>query len=225
MAYFPFFVDIEGKKCLIVGGGMVAYRKALVLKDYGPVITAAAPRMIPEMKALSKEMDGQLSLEYREFMESDLEGVDFVVAATSDEKVNRRVSALCREKGIPVNAVDMQEECTFIFPALIKEKEIVVGISTGGSSPTIAQYLKENFKKAIPKGFGELSRQLKAYRETVKDQVDSPSLRKEIFQAMVEEGIQRGGTLTEEEAKELIERKLAEEAGKRTHRKEAGKPS
>ena len=70
----------------------------------------------------------------------------------SDEKVNRQVSALCREKRIPVNAVDMQEECTFIFPALIKEKEIVVGISTGGSSPTIAQYLKEIFKKAHSQG-------------------------------------------------------------------------
>lgn len=225
MAYFPFFVDIEGKKCLIVGGGGVAYRKALVLKDYGPVITAAAPQMSPEMEALSREMGGRLHLKYREFMESDLEDVDFVVAGTSDESINRRISALCREKGIPVNVVDMQEECSFIFPALIKEKEIVVGISTGGSSPTIAQYLKASFKKVIPKGFGELSRQLKAYRETVKDQVDSPSLRKDIFQAMVEEGIRRGGTLTEEEAKVLIARKLAEEAGKRTDRKEAGKSS
>lgn len=210
MAYFPFFVDIEGKKCLIVGGGKVAYRKALVLKDYGPAITVTAPWMGTEMEALSREMKGQLCLNYKEFTESDLEDVDFAVAGTSDERLNRRISALCKEKGIPVNVVDMQEECSFIFPALIKEKEIVVGISTGGSSPTIAQYLKERFKKAIPKDLGGLSIQLKSHREMVKNRVDSPALRKEIFQAMVEEGIRRGGSLTREEAEELIERKLAD---------------
>lgn len=210
MAYFPFFVDIEGKKCLVAGGGMVAYRKVMVLKDYGPDITVAAPRMIPEMEELLKEKDSRLKLEYREFKDSDLENVDFVVAGTSDEELNRRISILCRERNIPVNVVDVQEECTYIFPALIKEKEITVGISTGGNSPTIAQYLKKKFKRSIPEGFGRLAVQLGSYRDMVKEKVDSLPVRTEIFKTMVEEGIRQGGTFTEEQAKELIERKLAE---------------
>lgn len=210
MAYFPFFVDIEGKKCLIVGGGRIAYQKAVVLLEYGPVITVVAPHISPEMELLSKENQDRLRLKRRDFRDSDLHKIDFAVAGTSDEGVNRRISHLCKEQNIPVNVVDAQEECSFIFPALIKEKNITVGISTGGSSPTIAQYLKKNFKQAIPEGFGDLAEQLGEYREMVKEAVDSLPVRKSIFKTMVEEGIRQGGTFTREQAKELIERKLAD---------------
>lgn len=207
MAYFPFFVDIEGQDCLIIGGGMVACRKIQVLKEYGPRITVVSPEIIKEVEEL--EAFGVL-LKRRSFDMSDLEGADFVVAATSDEALNHQVSAMCRIKRIPVNVVDVQKECSFIFPALIKEKDITVGISTGGSSPTIAQYLKKKFRKALPEGFGALASQLGRYREMVKDQVDSISVRTEIFKAMVDEGISHGCQLTKDQAKELMERKLSE---------------
>lgn len=210
MAYFPFFVDIEGRKCLIAGGGPVAYRKALILKDYGPDITVVAPQMTLELERLSKEKEGRVLLEHRDFKESDLENMDFVVAGTSDEALNRRISLLCRERKIPVNVVDVQEECSFIFPALIKDEDITVGISTGGSAPTLAKYLKGIFKQAIPPGFGGLAKQLGSYRDMVKEESDSQPVRMEIFKTMAEEGIRQGGTFTREQAKKLIERKLAE---------------
>ncbi|MFT4105160.1 MAG: bifunctional precorrin-2 dehydrogenase/sirohydrochlorin ferrochelatase [Lacrimispora sp.] len=210
MAYFPFFVDIEGKHCLIAGGGSVAYRKVLVLKDYGPVIYVAAPYVIPELRRLMEEEGEKLIWLHRDFEESDLEKADFVVAGTSDELLNERISLLCRERKIPVNVVDDQEKCSFIFPALIREGDITVGISTAGSAPSIAQYLKKKLKEAIPSGLGELARQLGSYRGMVKEEVDSPSLRMSIFKEMAEEGIRQGGTFTREQAKELIERKLAE---------------
>ncbi len=210
MAYFPFFVDIEGKRCLIAGGGMVSYRKVLILKDFGPDITVVSPEMIPAMEALSEEYGGKLVLKYRDFADSDLDNTDFAVAGTSDEAVNRRISILCRERNIPVNVVDVKEECSFIFPALIKDEDIVVGISTGGSSPTIARYLKNNIKEAVPRGFGNMAKQLGAYREMVKNKVNREPVRAEIFKAMVDEGIRQGGSFTRVQAEELIERKLAE---------------
>lgn len=210
MAYFPFFVDLEGKRCLIAGGGTVAYRKVLVLMDYGPQITVVAPQFHPELTTLKKELDGRLKLEERSFQDSDLEDADFVVAGTSDEELNRHISVLCKAKNIPVNVVDVQEECSFIFPALIKENHITVGISTGGDSPTIAKYLKKKFKEAIPDGFGDLAEQLGSYRDLVKERVDEISIRTDIFKTMVEEGIQQGGVFTREQVEELIERKLLE---------------
>ncbi|WP_313071467.1 precorrin-2 dehydrogenase/sirohydrochlorin ferrochelatase family protein [Lacrimispora sp.] len=210
MAYFPFFVDLEDKKCLIVGGGTVSYRKVEVLMDYCPQITVVAPKFYPELKRLQKEWRGNLKLEEREFKESDLEDPDFVVAGTSDEALNKHISDLCRARKIPINVVDVQEECSFIFPALIKEKHITVAISTGGHSPTIAKYLKDKFKEAIPDGFGDLAEQLGSYRDLVKEKVDLISIRTDIFKTMVEEGIQQGGVFTREQAEELIERKLAE---------------
>ena len=210
MAYFPFFVELEGKTCLIAGGGMVAYRKALVLKDFGPEITVVGFEMIPEMEQLAAECDKTMTLIRRGFEDKDIEKADYVIAATSDEELNRHISVICRQQKIPVNVVDVQEECSFIFPALIKEEDIVVGISTGGSSPTIAQYLKKRFKEAIPKGFGMLASQLGTYRELVKERVPYLPVRTEIFKTMVKEGIRQGGVFTREQAIELIERKLGE---------------
>ena len=210
MAYFPFFVELEGKKCLIAGGGMVAYRKALVLKDFGPEITVVAVEMIPEMEQLASQCEKTMTLIKRGFEDRDIQEADFVIAATSDEELNRHISVFCRRRKIPVNVVDVQEECSFIFPALIKEEDIVVGISTGGSSPTIAQYLKKRFKEAIPSGFGMLASQLGTYRELVKEKVPSLPVRTEIFKTMVKEGIRQGEVFTREQAIELIERKLGE---------------
>ena len=210
MASFPFFMDIEGQRCLIVGGGVVACRKVEVLLDYGPEIVVVSPEMTERMEAYEETGAGKVTLLRREYQEADLDCVDFVVAATADEELNRRISLACRERRIPVNVVDVREECSFIFPALIKDEDITVGISTGGSSPTIAQFLKAKFRAAIPEGFGRLAAELGTYRELVKERVPVLSVRTEIFKEMVEEGIRQGGMFTREQAEQLIDRKLEE---------------
>ncbi|MBE7719857.1 MAG: bifunctional precorrin-2 dehydrogenase/sirohydrochlorin ferrochelatase [Lacrimispora celerecrescens] len=209
MAYFPFFVDIEGKKCLIAGGGAVAFRKAAALMEYGPDIVVVAPRVSLKMEELAKKSGGRLTWKCRKFEESDLDDSDFVIAGTSDAELNRQISIWCRERKIPVNVADVQEECSFIFPALIKDEDITVGISTGGNSPVLARYLKNKFKNVIPKGSGCLAKQLGSYRDMVRERVDSQPVRRSIFKAMAEDGIRQGG-FTREQAEELIERKLAE---------------
>ena len=208
MAYFPFFIDIKGQKCLIAGGGMVAYRKVMVLKDYGPEITVVAPLMIPQLVEISQETSGSIHLVERLFEDSDLEGVDFVVAGTYDEALNRRISQMCHERKLPVNVVDVQDECSFIFPALMKEKDITIGISTGGSSPIIAQELKKRFQKVIPEGIGHLSAELGSYRKLVKSKVDQQPVRAAIFREMADTGIRQGGVLTEDQVLEIIDKKL-----------------
>ncbi len=208
MAYFPFFIDIKGQKCLIAGGGMVAYRKVMVLKDYGPEITVVAPHMIPQLVEISQEESGSIHLVERLFEDSDLEGVDFVVAGTDDEALNRRISQMCHERKLPVNVVDVQDECSFIFPALMKEKDITIGISTGGSSPIIAQELKKRFQKVIPEGIGHLSAELGSYRKLVKSRVDQQPVRAEIFREMADTGIRQGGVLAEDQVLEIIDKKL-----------------
>lgn len=200
MAYFPFFVDLEGKRCLIAGGGCVAYRKVLVLLEYQPHITVIAPHICRELEAL----DRRITLERREFQEKDMKQADLVIAATSDQLVNRQISRLCKELRIPVNVVDVREECSFIFPALIKEKDITVGISTGGKSPTVARYLKQTFSDAIPDCLEELVEELGSYRDMVKCQVPSLKARTAIFKELARIGILNGGRLTEDQVKEVI---------------------
>ena len=146
MAYFPFFVELAGASGLVAGGGKVALRKVEKLLPYGPRLTVIAPRIDEKILA----MPGVVCLR-RAFEPADLEGKDFAVAAAGDREVNHRISRLCRERKIPVNVVDDKEASSFLFPSLIKRGELSVGISTGGSSPSAAIYLKERFAEAVPK--------------------------------------------------------------------------
>ena len=112
MALFPLFIELDDADVLIVGGGRVALRKALSLADYGARVRLAAPEFCPELEA-----DQRFELLRRGFEDADIEGARLVVAATGDRALNSRVSALCRERGVPVNVVDYPGECSFIFPA------------------------------------------------------------------------------------------------------------
>lgn len=166
MAYFPFFVDLEGREGLIVGGGAVAARKVQKLLPYGPRLTVAAPEILPELGALPG-----LTLLRRAFDPAMLEGKRFVIAATDDREANRAVAALCRERGIPVNAVDDKEQCTFLFPALVKRGDLTVGVSTAGASPSAAAWVRRRVSEAVPEDFGALLEYLASLRPIVRARV------------------------------------------------------
>ena len=163
MGYFPFFMDIEGKKGLIVGGGMIALRKAEKLLPFGPDITVAAPDILRSLAALP----GLTVLE-RPFDPSMLEGVCFAIAATDDHNVNRAVSTLCQERDIPVNVVDDPDACTFLFPALVKDGPLCVGVCTEGASPTAAAWLRGEIEGLLPENIADILEYLRAVRPSVK---------------------------------------------------------
>lgn len=147
MGYFPFFMDIGGKKGVIVGGGKVAARKVEKLAAFGPCLTVVAPRIEACMRAQEKlfHHDAAASLCFcqREFKTEDLDGADFVIAATDDASINGRVSEYCMAEHIPVNVVDDRGKCSFFFPALVREGSLTVGISTDGKSPLAASFLRK----------------------------------------------------------------------------------
>ena len=123
MAYFPFFVDLQDKKCFIMGGGEVAYRKAAALLPFGAHIYIKALTYCEKLTSLKNTTKGQtkLTLAYGTFEEADLEGCQFVIAATDDRALNRKIAELCKEKNILINTVDDKELCSFYFPSLIKQ--------------------------------------------------------------------------------------------------------
>ena len=162
MAYFPFYADIEGMRWLIAGGGGVALRKVRDLLPYGAVIEVVSPDMSPDLNEMAKDSAyaDTLKLTRRAFEDRDLDRADFVIAATSEPGLNSRISDLCRSKRIPVNVVDVKEECSFIFPSIVRDGPVVVGISTGGMSPVIARYLKARIRSVMPDSLGELTTRL-----------------------------------------------------------------
>ncbi len=155
MKCFPFMVNIEGKSCLIVGGGAVALRKAEKLLLFGVKLSVCAkdacPALLPYLCA-------------EEYAERLLCGADFVVAATDDKALNARVASDCRERGIPVNSVDDRENCDFYFPALIGRGSVTVGISTGGASPALAAALREYIEALLPDDLGGIAEKAEKLR-------------------------------------------------------------
>ncbi|MDR0819871.1 MAG: hypothetical protein LBN43_09920 [Oscillospiraceae bacterium] len=117
---FPLFVDISGKKCVVIGGGTVGTRRAKALLSYGANVTV----IDPEMRGC---IDGA-EIEKREFRDFDLAGAFIAVAATSDRAVNRRIAELCKASGIYVSAADASDECSFWFPASCVNERLNVGL-------------------------------------------------------------------------------------------------
>ena len=148
MAYFPFFVDIGGKNGLIAGGGRVALHKLQKLLPYGARLKIVAPEVSEAMEQTALEND--ICVIKRAFEPSDLNEMFFVIAASDDAKVNAEIGRLCRERGILVNVVDDKEACSFLFPSLVKEGNLSIGISTEGTSPEVAAELRSRVVSMIP---------------------------------------------------------------------------
>lgn len=124
------FVDLSGQRILVVGGGQVALRKTRVLSRFCDHLTVVAPELCPEFAAL--EAAGRLICKKRAYTESDLEGVQIVIAATDDEELNRRIAAQCKALGILRNIASDRSLCDFYFPSVIEKDGVVIGIGSGG---------------------------------------------------------------------------------------------
>ena len=201
MSYFPMFIELKGKCCLIVGGGKIALRKVEVLKDFGAQVVLIAPVILPEIKKIK----GVVCRE-KCFEREDLEGQELVVAATDDQELNHQISEVCRKEKIPVNAVDQTEDCSFIFPAYLKEGEVVAAFSSGGQSPVITQYLKAEMQPVMTPRLGELAACLGSLRKAVHQSVKTEEARKKIYREILQFGLNHDTIPSKEEIERIIEK-------------------
>lgn len=199
MSYFPIFVELEGKECLVVGGGGVAFRKVQVLREFGAAVTVVAPEIIQGICS----MDG-VKLLKRKFQTADLEGKALVVAAVNDKGLNHMISQECQKSEILVNAVDQQEDCTFIFPSYIKQKEVVGAFSSGGQSPVVTQYLKKQLQPVLNEYIGEIAECLGEIRQEVKQKVKIGNQRKCLYQEILGRCLEEGKLLPKEQLEQMI---------------------
>lgn len=199
MGYFPFFIELADKKGLVVGGGAVALRKVEKLLPYGPHLTVAARTVLPELENLPG-----ITVLHQPFSPWMLEGMYFVIAATDDTAVNQEIARLCVERGVLVNAVDAPERCTFLFPALVKEGDLSVGISTGGASPSAAIWLKERIGGMLPDGMEEILDYLGTVRSQLKKTVPEED-RSRLYAALFNACMTKGRALTENELIGVLE--------------------
>lgn len=206
MAYFPMFVDMTKRECLIVGGGNVAYRKVIVMLDFGAKVTVVAEDICDELRKLTIDdiasedktgsytanKENRITFIKRKFERKDCDGMEMVIAATDDSALNHEIAEYCKAKYIMVNAVDQKDDCSFIFPSYIKEKNLVAAFSSGGNSPVLTQYLKGKEQEILTPFLGELNEYMGQIREKVIAQYDTEAERKRVFKEILCAAIDNG---------------------------------
>ncbi len=166
MDFFPIFLNIKGKPCLLVGGGDVAARKALQLLRAGAEVRVVAPALGEKLLALAAQH--KITQRSGRFDPSDLEGCVLAIAATDDNAVNRAVHAVAVQKNIPVNVVDTPELCSFIMPAIVDRSPMLIAVSSGGAAPVLTRLLRARLETLIPAAYGRLAALAAKFRTQVK---------------------------------------------------------
>jgi precorrin-2 dehydrogenase/sirohydrochlorin ferrochelatase len=187
MRYYPVNLDIQNRECLVVGGGSVGKRKILTLLECGARVTVVSPRISVEILGLS---EGHcITLKERNYRSSDLEGILLVIGATDNEKVNQQISKDATEAGILCNIVDRPQECTFVLPAIVKQGDLVIAISTSGKSPAFAKRLRQKLSGDFGPEYGKFLDLMGAIRQRLLQKGKSPEEHKHIFEQLIDEGL------------------------------------
>ena len=184
MDYYPVFLNLNGKKAVVVGGGRVAERKVLSLLSAGADITVISPSLTGRLKrALSGGRIRHLARVYRK---NDLKGAFLVIAATDSPETNRRVSV---DAPSLVNVVDVPAECNFITPSVVRRGPLLLAISTSGTSPALAKTLREELQKSYGPELSEYLKFLKGIRTKAMTAIPQKDKREDFLKGLASEEI------------------------------------
>lgn len=161
---YPIFMRIEGKSCLIVGGGRIALGKARPLLAAGARLVVVSPKFLPEFEALKI-----IECRRRPFEAGDVEGAFFAIAATGDPAVNRAVAEACRARGILCNVVDAPDLCDFFVPSVLERGPLTIAVSTSGTAPALARRLRRELEALFPEEYADYVGFLGRARERVRE--------------------------------------------------------
>ena len=140
--YYPVFLDLRGRRVVVIGGGAMGEEKVTRLLPYEAKVVVVAPVVTDEVSELAD--GGEIEWIRRQYRRGDLDGAFIaIVADTSDEAVNNAVSKEARERNVPLNVADVTHLCTWITPSVARRGEVIVATSTGGASPALARRFRE----------------------------------------------------------------------------------
>ena len=154
---FPVVLRFDGRSALVVGGGQVAARKVDGLLAAGARVTLVSPEIADSIVAQAAKTADRLILMQRRFVANDVDGVWYVVAATGDPVVQQAVADECERRQIWCNAVDDPPRCTALLPAVHRNGDVIIAVSTSGASPTLARVLRDRIAAALPARLGEVA--------------------------------------------------------------------
>jgi precorrin-2 dehydrogenase/sirohydrochlorin ferrochelatase len=179
--YYPVCLDIKGKRCLIVGGGEVAARKARALVEAGADVVVVSPDLC---EAISERTD--ITVLQKPWDERDLDDAFLVIAATNDRALNEKVAGAARRRRVLCNVVDDASLSDFILPASVRRGALLVSISTSGALPALARRTREELEKTFGQEYADYLDIVGQMRENIIKAVPDSSARREIFRRLAD---------------------------------------
>lgn len=165
MKYYPVLLDLDGKLCVVVGGGRVAERKVRSLLQVGALVKVISPQLTQSLSRLKER--GKIIHSQRSYRSGDLHRAFLAIAATDDRRANERVFSQALRQKIPVNVVDDPAHSSFIVPSLVQKGDLLIAISTSGQSPALARALRQKLQKEIGTEYLYLLKLLGAVRKKI----------------------------------------------------------
>lgn len=173
MEYFPIFLDLQDRRCLVIGGGVVGERKAEALLQAGAEVTIISPQLTDRLSVWAEEH--KIVHIGRKYRSGDLVGFALIFVATDDSTISEVVQKEGRARGIWVNAADDPTHCDFILPSILRRGELVIAVATGGLSPALSRSIREELEQYLTEDYGVLLQIVAEVRETLKRSSRRPS--------------------------------------------------
>lgn len=183
MNFYPVFLKLQGKKCVIVGAGEVAERKAARLLECGAEVSVVGREPTAGLRKLARE--GMLEYVSADYDETLIRGAYLVISATDDRAVNEAVRDAANREEIPVNVVDDPQLCDFILPSIVQRGALQIAISTGGASPALARKIRLDLDKEFGEEYSLFLEILGELRKRILDKGRPSSENKKLFEAVV----------------------------------------
>jgi siroheme synthase-like protein len=185
--FFPIYLNLTGKRVVVIGGGDVAERKVSSLMSTGAVVTVVSPDLTPELS--TRVQSGVIEWKKRSYQHGDCSDAAMVFSATNDPETSRAVWDETTNAGILLNTADQPGLCDFIMPAVIRRGDLAIAISTGGGSPALAATLREKLSEIIGPEYEVLLELLSSVRADIQQRVHDESSRKALHYRIVDSGL------------------------------------
>lgn len=187
MRYYPAYLDIQKRKCLVVGGGPVATRKVKMLLKCGASVTVISPVVSQQLKNLADS--GAITLHGRSYRSADLAGIFLVIGATDDEKLNRQISKDANRLNLLCNIADRPQDCNFILPSIVRRGDLTISISTSGKSPALAKKLRKSLEDQFGEEYAVFLQLIGAIRKKLLRRSHEPEAHKKLFEQLIYSGL------------------------------------
>lgn len=184
MRYYPIYLDIKDRNCLVVGGGSVGTRKVETLLECGAKVTVVSIDAAETLKRLSDR--GVIQLNERAFQFDDLDNMFLVIGATDNEALNFKIHAAAGRRGVLCNIADRPEACNFILPSIVNRGDLIIAISTSGKSPAFAKKLRKQLEAQFGNEYAEFLDLMGAIRKKLLSKDHEPEAHKHLFEQLIE---------------------------------------